>query len=152
MKTERITTENLTIPNMVVELGRMDMTLLRKQKITLVEMMMDRTGRITEEEQQHLEGIIGVIDAIQDYAVDVMGYPKKEVFLFSEDDEDEEDCSLPYSQWELEVIRLVEELCDCSTSDAQGIIEAQDFYMTQSWTKGLTPAETAKLIDEKSKA
>jgi hypothetical protein len=57
-----------------------------------------------------------------------------------------------YSQWEDDVICKIEELCDCTRSDAQGIVEAQDFYMTQSWTKGLTAEETARIIDEKSRA
>jgi hypothetical protein len=58
----------------------------------------------------------------------------------------------PYWEWEGEVIDLIEELCDCTRSDAQGIVEAQDFYMAQAWTKGLSAEQTAKLIDEKSKA
>lgn len=60
--------------------------------------------------------------------------------------------SQPYHEWEGAVIDRIEELCDCTRSDAQGIVEAQEFYMAQSWAKGLNPEQTARIIDEKSKA
>jgi hypothetical protein len=147
------TADPIVIKEMTVNLNCMDMTLLREQKKVLVRMMFEKVGRLTGEEIDTIEGIVNLLDVIQDHAIDNLGHDKYDILDLSKEDEElDEDCSLPYSQWEGAVIDLIEELCDCTRSDAQGIVEAQDFYMTQSWTKGLTPAETAKLIDEKSKA
>ena len=57
---------------------------------------------------------------------------------------------MSYSEWEEEVANSLANELEIDYSDAQSIIEANDFYMSQSWTKGLSPSETAKLIDEKS--
>ncbi len=51
-----------------------------------------------------------------------------------------------YSQWEDEVISEVESELDVTRSDAQGVVEAQSFKMAQSWGKGLSGKETAKII------
>jgi len=56
-----------------------------------------------------------------------------------------------YSEWEGEVIRELESTLDMTTSDAQGLVMGQHFYMSQSWTKGLSAKETAKVIDAKSR-
>jgi hypothetical protein len=50
--------------------------LLRRQKLTLVKL----AGRMGKAESDHLEGIIALVDAIQDYAVDEAGIPSKTVF------------------------------------------------------------------------
>jgi hypothetical protein len=57
-----------------------------------------------------------------------------------------------YANWEALTVCALAAQIDCTYSDAQGIIEAQEFYLAQSWAKGLTPQETARIIDEKSKA
>lgn len=55
-----------------------------------------------------------------------------------------------YDQWERQVTDKVGATLKISNGDAQGIVEAQSFYMQQSWAKGLTANETAKVIIEKS--
>lgn len=55
-----------------------------------------------------------------------------------------------YSDWEDEVTREIERIAGVTRSDAQGIVGAQDFYMSQSWGKGMSAKETAKLINQKS--
>lgn len=57
---------------------------------------------------------------------------------------------LPRSEWYAEVVYELELLLDCTTSDAQGILDCQDFYMAQAWALGLDPRQTARYIDEKS--
>jgi hypothetical protein len=59
---------------------------------------------------------------------------------------------IKHSDWEGEVIDIIGQQLDIPRSDAQGIVEAQDFYMTQSWSKDLTPDQTAELIIDKSKS
>lgn len=56
-----------------------------------------------------------------------------------------------YSEWEGLVTDKIEELCEVTRSDAQGIVEAQEFYMAQCWGKGMNAGDTAKFIDEKSR-
>jgi hypothetical protein len=58
----------------------------------------------------------------------------------------------PYWMWEADVIDHVQDLLQCPRGDAQAVVEAQEFYMAQSWGKGLSAQATAKLIEEKSKA
>lgn len=57
-----------------------------------------------------------------------------------------------FSEWEGEVTRQLEERLEVSTSDAQGIVEAQSFVMRQAWGEGLAPAETAERVDKASVA
>jgi hypothetical protein len=57
-----------------------------------------------------------------------------------------------YAKWESLVIASLASLLNCTYQDAQDIAEAQDFYMAQAWTRGLSAEGTAKLIEEKSKA
>lgn len=57
---------------------------------------------------------------------------------------------LTYNEWEEKVTYELKMMLDITNSDAQGIVEAQPFKMQQSWTKGLSPKETAKIIDEES--
>lgn len=56
-----------------------------------------------------------------------------------------------YTDFEGDVTSAIEKLLNVTRSDAQGIVEAQNFYMQQSWTKGLSVKETAELIKSKSK-
>ena len=55
-----------------------------------------------------------------------------------------------YVEWETEVTQILADKLDIDYGDASGIVEAQPFYLQQSWTKGLSAAETADVIDEKS--
>lgn len=50
-----------------------DWDLLRKQKKALLNAV------------EAIEGVINLIDSIQDHAVDVLGVPAQNVFLFEED-------------------------------------------------------------------
>jgi hypothetical protein len=59
---------------------------LREQKKILVEMTFTH-GKFTLEENVALDGIINLIDSLQDYAVDEMGISEKEVFDFDESEE-----------------------------------------------------------------
>jgi len=54
-----------------------DWKLLKKQKKTLLKVI-DNTDNIPVLE--HLEGIVCLLNAIQDYAVDVMGISERKVF------------------------------------------------------------------------
>ncbi|WP_409286834.1 hypothetical protein [Pseudomonas guariconensis] len=57
-----------------------------------------------------------------------------------------------YSQWEEAVVALVAEKLEITHSDAEGVVQAQDFYMVQSWGKGMNAEETAeKVISESTK-
>ncbi len=55
-----------------------------------------------------------------------------------------------YHEWEDDVIRHIEELCDCTRSDAQGIVMAQEYIMAQSWGDNMSAEQTAILIDRAS--
>lgn len=59
--------------------------------------------------------------------------------------------SSAYDIWEGDVIDELEEQLEMDRSDAQGLVMANEFYMAQSWSKGLSAKDTAKLIDEKSR-
>ncbi len=51
-----------------------------------------------------------------------------------------------YDKWEREITdTLIAEL-EISNGDAQGMVEANAFEMSQSWGKGLTAEETAKIL------
>ena len=58
---------------------KMDWKLLRAQKRTLVALTAEGRG-LTPKEADHLEGLLNGLDAIQDYAVDVMGIADATVF------------------------------------------------------------------------
>jgi len=57
---------------------------LREQKALLLSL--SNTGILTADVCSNLDGIIGLIDTIQDFAVDIMGLSEKEVFNLSEKD------------------------------------------------------------------
>ena len=67
-------------------LQKTDWTSLRTQKSALIEVMNTVT---TVEQAQQLEGILGFLDAAQDYAVDEMGVPEMHVFDFELEEERE---------------------------------------------------------------
>lgn len=50
------------------------------------------------------------------------------------------------SEWETSVIEAVAEALDIDYSDAAGVVEAQPFYMQQSWGLELGAKQTAEKI------
>ena len=69
---------------------KIDWKLLREQKTKLIYLMNRArcTIEIEEDDSNAIEGIISLIDAIQDYSTDIMGLSEEEVFnLTPEDDE-----------------------------------------------------------------
>jgi hypothetical protein len=63
-----------------------DWKLLRKQKRTLLQTIIKlETGDEDDPVTDDLDGILHLIDSIQDYAVDVLGLPEHEVMLLSEE-------------------------------------------------------------------
>jgi len=56
-----------------------------------------------------------------------------------------------YDEWQGEIVRELEDSLDMTTSDAQGLVEAHNFEMMQSWAKGLDAKQTAKVIDRVSR-
>ena len=67
-----------------------DWSLLRQQKITLLETIVAEEGGF-KEMLNNLEGIVNLIDAIQDYAVDVLGIDENYVFDFEVEDDREKE-------------------------------------------------------------
>lgn len=53
---------------------------------------------------------------------------------------------MKYFEWEGAVTETVAETLAISRSDAAGIVEAQPFYMQQSWGKGMDAQLTAAKI------
>lgn len=51
-----------------------------------------------------------------------------------------------YDTWETEVTELIAAQLQCTYGDAAGVVEAQPFYMAQSWGMGLTAEQTANKI------
>lgn len=58
-----------------VSISRVDWPLLRKQKLAL----MNAYGKLTHDQQEALDGIVNLIDSLQDSAVEC-GVPENEVF------------------------------------------------------------------------
>lgn len=61
----------------------MDWELLRQQKETLL--LMTNNQFMVQSEYEAVEGIINLIDAVQDHAVDVLGLDKNIVFNLTND-------------------------------------------------------------------
>lgn len=64
-------------------ISEINWNMLRLQKQTLLGIIAEKECIHTweaEEQIDDLEGILGLIDSIQDYAVDEMGVPEEEVF------------------------------------------------------------------------
>lgn len=55
-----------------------------------------------------------------------------------------------YASWEEGVADSLSDKLEISYSDAQGIIESNEFYMAQAWAKGMDSKQTADFIDSKS--
>jgi len=53
---------------------------------------------------------------------------------------------MSYHEWECKVIEAVARSLDISHGDAAGVVEAQPFYMAQSWGKKLDAQQTAAKI------
>ena len=66
-----------------MDLSKIDYKMLREQKAILINMIQD-WGEADDEQQVidaiKCEGILSLIDAIQDNAVDTLGLPESEVF------------------------------------------------------------------------
>lgn len=78
--------EEKTPPNFPAFIWRIDWAELKVQKKFLMDIINNMDGCV------EFDGILHLIDAIQDYAVDVMGIPEKEVFNITDDfDETESD-------------------------------------------------------------
>lgn len=53
---------------------------------------------------------------------------------------------MKYFEWECAVTEAVADALQVSRSDASGIVEAQPFYMQQSWGKSMDAQQTAAKI------
>jgi hypothetical protein len=60
-----------------------DWKLLKKQKIQLLKVI--NKDAVTPKEKESLEGILNLLDSVQDFAVDVLGVNEKEVFNLHKD-------------------------------------------------------------------
>lgn len=58
--------------------------------------------------------------------------------------------TMQFYEWLDDVTEELEMLALVTRSDAQGIIEAQDFKVSQCWGRGLSPTEAATEIDRAS--
>jgi|GEM_PF-2663785 len=72
-------TKPLKISTMKKFLSTIDFALLRKQKQTLLKLKGE-----TRQQDAHINGLLHLIDQIQDSAVDEYGYTEKEVFNFKD--------------------------------------------------------------------
>jgi hypothetical protein len=70
--------------SMALFLGGIDFEMLRGQKLALLELCRTSEGR---KRREHLEGLLGLVDNIQDIAVDIYGYDPEKVFLKSNDED-----------------------------------------------------------------
>lgn len=68
-----------------VEIDKIDLALLKDQKHQL---LCIKTSQLTTEQDDAVQGMINLIDAIQDYAVDVLGMDKYQVFNLTKDEEE----------------------------------------------------------------
>jgi hypothetical protein len=55
-----------------------------------------------------------------------------------------------YDAWELDLVEILSEKLEIPFGDAQGILEANSFYVSQAWGKGLDPESAADFIDSKT--
>ena len=55
------------------------------------------------------------------------------------------------NNWENEIIQAISTELNCSISDSAAIVEANPFYLNQSWGKGLSSEEAANVIINMSK-
>lgn len=66
--------------SITVDLGIIDFTLLRKQKENLLFLMNSRHFAPPKPTIGHLQGVVNLIDRIQDEAVDTLGLSERAVF------------------------------------------------------------------------
>ena len=59
---------------------------------------------------------------------------------------------MKYFEWEGAVTEAVADALQVNRSDASGIVEAQPFYMQQSWGKGLDAKQAATKVIEAAQA
>lgn len=97
-KVERLTTKMFEYRAFIVDLERLnvqqtpefinkiDFTILRNQKGTLMHIIDEYDPLNEENEPEDLTGILHLIDAIQDYAVDELKIPEMLVFNFEEEE------------------------------------------------------------------
>ena len=57
-----------------------------------------------------------------------------------------------YASWQEGVADSLSDKLGISYNDAQGIIDASEFYMAQAWGKGMNEEQTADFIDKKSRS
>ena len=66
---------------------KMNWQLLKAQKLILL--CLDKQHKLSQAEENAIEGVIGLLDFIQDAAIDVYGYEKKKVLLLARSEDDE---------------------------------------------------------------
>lgn len=76
-------------------LKKIDFTSLRSQKEVFLKVL----TRLADDEHDKLEGILNLVDALQDYAVDVLGVPEMLVFDFEEEDRKNPDLNKTKTLW-----------------------------------------------------
>jgi hypothetical protein len=59
----------------IVDVSKINWKLLRKQKSTLIELL---NRKVSLKEKDHIDGIIAMVDHIQDWAAEILG--EKDVF------------------------------------------------------------------------
>jgi hypothetical protein len=59
----------------IVDVSKINWKLLRKQKSTLIELL---NRKVSLKEKDHIDGIIAMVDYIQDWAAEILG--EKDVF------------------------------------------------------------------------
>ena len=76
------------VKNSIVEfIDGIDFTELRNQKSTLFKLIVELDkGDDDNQQVNDLDGILHLIDALQDYAVDVLGWDEKIVYNFEEEE------------------------------------------------------------------
>ena len=74
--------EGDTVPQFPDFIARVDFTTLRTQKATLIKIIDEYELANKESEADDLTGMLNLIDALQDYAVDVMGMNPMNVYDF----------------------------------------------------------------------
>jgi len=72
--------------DVTITLKNVDFKLLAKQKVELVTVINNGTAEgITKKQENALQGILHLIDHIQDQAVNEAGLPEDEVFILSKE-------------------------------------------------------------------
>jgi len=69
-----------------IEIQNIDLNLLREQKEILLELQYKTTANISAKEFEALDGLINLIDHIQDQAVEQHGLDENEVFNLNKEE------------------------------------------------------------------